>query len=342
MKDILAQGGYDYDMLFGEAVRKTETFDDDIYGIPYAVNRFAIMYNKSIFDKAGVPYPTDDWTWDEYREIAKKVSSGEGANRVYGCGDNPLDNPAWSLLAELELGADCLYKNATESNWDHPAFLKSLDFFYSLFRDGSIMPDSEVKARQISGLGGRFQHFLKGGSAMMIATSYLVFQQNYPDNKKDFEVGYVNMPRLSKGTPLSTTIDHSALSISSATKDPDGALKFIMFYSVDRPDIGAAAKGMMPPNALTGNYPSVELEKICYEKMFTAPGVDFTQAMNTFTREDEKIIPSIYFNSYNVALNEIKTVALEETTRVFNGEQDTRTAIANMKRRSDEQIARVR
>lgn len=43
-----------------------------------------IAYNKDIFDKAGIPYPTNDWTWDDFSTTAKQVSSGEGANRVYG------------------------------------------------------------------------------------------------------------------------------------------------------------------------------------------------------------------------------------------------------------------
>ena len=42
---------------------------------------FSIAYNKEIFDEARVPYPTNDWTWDDFAEIAKLVSSGSGADQ---------------------------------------------------------------------------------------------------------------------------------------------------------------------------------------------------------------------------------------------------------------------
>ncbi|CAG7609184.1 hypothetical protein PAESOLCIP111_01141 [Paenibacillus solanacearum] len=52
-----------------------------IYGVPFTQNAFALWYNKAIFDKFGVPYPTDGMTWDQAAELAKKVSSNvDGVN----------------------------------------------------------------------------------------------------------------------------------------------------------------------------------------------------------------------------------------------------------------------
>ena len=42
------------------------------------------IYNKRIFDEAGVKYPEDGMTMEEYYELAKQVTSGEGSNKVYG------------------------------------------------------------------------------------------------------------------------------------------------------------------------------------------------------------------------------------------------------------------
>ena len=33
-----------------------------------------INYNRDLFDKAGITYPTTGWTWDEFREVAKKLT----------------------------------------------------------------------------------------------------------------------------------------------------------------------------------------------------------------------------------------------------------------------------
>ena len=42
-----------------------------------------LFYNKTLFDAAGVDYPTNDMTWEEYAALAKEMT-GKG-NCKYGC-----------------------------------------------------------------------------------------------------------------------------------------------------------------------------------------------------------------------------------------------------------------
>lgn len=44
------------------------------YGVSTLSMPAAVYCNLDLFDKAGVPYPTDDWTIDEYIELAKKLT----------------------------------------------------------------------------------------------------------------------------------------------------------------------------------------------------------------------------------------------------------------------------
>ena len=47
------------------------------YGLPYQGNVQGFFYNKDLFDKAGIAYPTDDTTYDEFLDmIAKLKNSG--------------------------------------------------------------------------------------------------------------------------------------------------------------------------------------------------------------------------------------------------------------------------
>ena len=50
----------------------------DYNGVQYAIpNRGGPgvwYYNKTVFDKAGVPYPTHGWTYDDFLDIAKKLT----------------------------------------------------------------------------------------------------------------------------------------------------------------------------------------------------------------------------------------------------------------------------
>lgn len=58
--------------------------DDQIYGLPYRGDFWILFYNKDLFDRFGVAYPTNNMTWTEFRETAKLLTSGEGAERTYG------------------------------------------------------------------------------------------------------------------------------------------------------------------------------------------------------------------------------------------------------------------
>ncbi len=40
------------------------------YGVPRDFDAIAIYYNKTLFDDAGVAYPTAEWTWDDFRRRA--------------------------------------------------------------------------------------------------------------------------------------------------------------------------------------------------------------------------------------------------------------------------------
>jgi multiple sugar transport system substrate-binding protein len=54
------------------------------YGLPWCYASQVLYYNKDLFDAAGVSYPTNDWTWDDYREAALKLSSGSGTSKIWG------------------------------------------------------------------------------------------------------------------------------------------------------------------------------------------------------------------------------------------------------------------
>lgn len=56
----------------------------EIVGLPARTDYYVLYYNKDIFDAAGVEYPTNDMTWEEFEATAKKITSGEGADKKYG------------------------------------------------------------------------------------------------------------------------------------------------------------------------------------------------------------------------------------------------------------------
>lgn len=54
------------------------------YLVPTQVATMVMFYSKKVFDDAGVKYPTDDWTFDEFVEMAKKLTNTSGAAKKFG------------------------------------------------------------------------------------------------------------------------------------------------------------------------------------------------------------------------------------------------------------------
>ena len=52
--------------------------------MPFRKDNYMIFYNKDLFDERGVPYPQDGMTLEEFRALAKEMTYGEGADKVYG------------------------------------------------------------------------------------------------------------------------------------------------------------------------------------------------------------------------------------------------------------------
>jgi multiple sugar transport system substrate-binding protein len=54
------------------------------YLVPLQLATMVMFYIKKPFDEAGIPYPTDDWTYEEFLEIAQKLTDTSGDFKKYG------------------------------------------------------------------------------------------------------------------------------------------------------------------------------------------------------------------------------------------------------------------
>jgi multiple sugar transport system substrate-binding protein len=63
------------------------------FGMPRYVNIMFTWYRKDLFDKAGVKYPSQDWTHDDYADAARKLTVKDSSGKITTYG---LAYPAWS------------------------------------------------------------------------------------------------------------------------------------------------------------------------------------------------------------------------------------------------------
>jgi multiple sugar transport system substrate-binding protein len=89
---IEADPDFDEEDYFG-LVLDWYRFGGKTYGIPYGIDVQTIAYNQDLFDHAGLPYPTGDWTIDDMVEIGRKLTldlTGDGRINQYGLGMTDL------------------------------------------------------------------------------------------------------------------------------------------------------------------------------------------------------------------------------------------------------------
>lgn len=129
-----------------------------IYGLPKDIGPFALAYNKDLFDAAGItaPDPDEPWTWDEFVNAAKELTTGEGPDKTYGSAPYSLESAVWSN------GADWLNADRTEITVTDPAFVEALQWVADLGLVEGVVPSSEEE-----GSLGSFQRFLNGKIGMM-------------------------------------------------------------------------------------------------------------------------------------------------------------------------------
>lgn len=123
-------------------------------GVPKDVDTAAVWYNKDMFDEAGVAYPTADWTWEDFREIAKKLTKEDGSQ--YGIAMKPgSDQESWygTIYA---YGGYVISDDKKTSGFDDPKTIEACQLIESMIKDGSMPPyavlaDNETVALQEAG-----------------------------------------------------------------------------------------------------------------------------------------------------------------------------------------------
>jgi multiple sugar transport system substrate-binding protein len=76
--------GYDLNDYW-PGLLESAKYQGSVYGLPRDIEVNIIYYNKDLFDAAGVAYPSEDWTWDDFLAVAEKLTQKDanGMTTVY-------------------------------------------------------------------------------------------------------------------------------------------------------------------------------------------------------------------------------------------------------------------
>jgi multiple sugar transport system substrate-binding protein len=126
LSSVVKQPSVDWqDFYPGE--RAVTTVNGKVIGMPALVDNLAIVYNKSLFQKAGLSAPTATWNWDDFRAAAKKLT--DSANKQFGW-SYPADaseDTVWHWEAMLwEADGQILNSDNTKAAFNSPQGLRAM------------------------------------------------------------------------------------------------------------------------------------------------------------------------------------------------------------------------
>jgi len=189
-----------------------------LYGLPQEVSPLVMYYNKNLFDQAGVPYPTDDWTQEDFVQIAKKLTDSK--KKKYGY---LSENWYGHYMGWLNRNGGKLFSDdGKKSGFDTPEALKALELMNKIVVEDHSSPNP---AEQEAAGQGSDAQFRNQQVAMISSGMWLL--PAFKSEPLNFDWDVVKMP---KGETQATTAGVLSWSISKDTKHPEEAWKVLKFF----------------------------------------------------------------------------------------------------------------
>lgn len=334
MTDYLAARGFDPVEELGLANVSGYMLEDRYYALPTKYENSMYMFaNADMFAEAGIEIPYDGWTYAEFREAAKRLTHGEGLDKVYGIYWSYNTNYDYNrIFLTTTLDEYGIYKDmeCTESNLDHPVIAQSLQLIVDTMLTDESAPS---RAYEVSENLSLPSVYLEGKSAMVLGISQMRIVKDIETYPHDFATAIVPMP-VPDESYMEEYGDHKNIGgagdlicVSAKTEYPEECMDFVLWY----------IQGGMAPLARGGRVPlwnGVAQEDVVTAMLDGAEGTFVEESILSYLSIDKtKLQPGA--SRPNWALPEIYTVIYEEMEAAMYGRYDVDTAVTNMKTRAD-------
>jgi multiple sugar transport system substrate-binding protein len=198
---------------FAPSLFEQSSYKGEVHYIPIGWNNIMINYNRDLFDKAGVAYPKQGWSWDEFREVAKALTVKDSAGNVSQFGYEVPNQNFFVQPWFFSNGTGVLNDEWTASNMLDPKVAESLQFLHDLIHVDKVSP--------IPGKDTMDNQFFAGQVAMISRGHWIV--QGAKNNGVNMDVAIP--PK--KETDI-TVIGFGGYAINKSTAQPDLAKALVL------------------------------------------------------------------------------------------------------------------
>jgi multiple sugar transport system substrate-binding protein len=285
----------------------------DIICIPQNISSLVVYYNEDLFDAAGVDYPADKWTWDDFVATAvalTKDTDNDGTIDQYGLGVDP----SMYRLAPFVWQNNAVFvddiNHPTRLTLSRPPTLEALQWFVDLRQVHGVAPDRVEEESMDSE-----SRFIAGITAM-----FLDSRRGTP-TFREIEAFSWDVAPLPNGESSAGILHSDAYCMSASTENKEAAWQFIEFANSIEGQTIIAQSGRTVPSLMS----------VAESDVFLEP--DLPPKRSYVWLDNAAIMRRVPVIS---TWQEIETVASEEVERAFYGEITAKEAAALAVQRTEE------
>lgn len=208
------------------SISNTQGSDGRMYGVPKDKDTVCLVYNKEMFDAAGVSYPDENWTWDDLVEASEKIYEATGKYGYMAYADDQLGY--WNYV--YQNGGYILNEDKTAAGLDQPATIEAMKFYIGL-QDNDWCPDQTYFAETAPGNA----FFSEQGAMFFEGTwSLLSEMQNYPEMQGKWDVAVLpKAPNPATGDGRATISNGLCYATSADNQDNETVMNFLRWLGTE-------------------------------------------------------------------------------------------------------------
>jgi multiple sugar transport system substrate-binding protein len=209
-------------------------FGGNQFGLPKDFDTVGLWYNKKIFDAAGVAYPTNSWTWADFKTAATKLT--DPAKGIFGVAAALEGQQGWYNTV-YQAGGEVISRDGKKSGYSSPQAIEGLKFWADLVR-AKVSPTVQQMADTQP-----LNMFESGKLAMFWGGSWNAKEFGNNADTKDS----VDVAALPAGAKKATMIHGVANVVSARTKHMAEAKEFEKFLGSQEAALILAGTGTVIP-----------------------------------------------------------------------------------------------
>lgn len=191
-----------------------------LYGVPKDKDTIGLVYNKELFDKAGVAYPDENWTWDDLVSASEKINAKTGKYGYMAYADDQLGY--WNFV--YQAGGYILNADKTKGGFLDAGTKKAMKFYTGLQKN-KWCPTQKFFAETSPG-----DAFFSGKGAMFLEGDWNVYNEakTYPKMNGKWDVAVLpKCPDPVKGDGRASISNGLCYATAAKGKNKTQAMKFL-------------------------------------------------------------------------------------------------------------------